>query len=107
MPGAFNLNCSEFPNSCFRLQFAVFKNITYADGKASAALTDAKTYADGKAATAETNAKTYADGLAANYDAKGDAAAAETNAKAYADGLNTTMGGRVTAVETALEVGTF
>ena len=80
---------------------------TYADGKASAALTDAKTYADGKAATAETNAKTYADGLAANYDAKGDAAAAETNAKAYADGLNTTMGGRVTAVETALEVGTF
>lgn len=80
---------------------------TYADGKASAAETNAKTYADGKAATAETNAKAYADGLAANYDAKGDAAAAETNAKAYADGLNTTMGGRVTAVETALEVGTF
>lgn len=25
----FYLNCSEFPNSCFRLQFAVFENITY------------------------------------------------------------------------------
>ena len=76
-------------------------------GSVAKALADAKTYADGKAATAETNAKTYADGLAVNYDAKGSATTAETNAKAYADGLNTTMDGRVTAVETALEVGTF
>ena len=52
-------------------------------GSVAKALADAKTYADGKAATAETNAKTYA------------------------DGLNTTMDGRVTAVESALEVGTF
>ena len=78
-----------------------------AKGAADTALASAKTYADGKAATAETNAKTYADGLAVNYDAKGSATTAETNAKAYADGLNTTMDGRVTAVETALEVGTF
>ena len=76
-------------------------------GSVAKALADAKTYADGKAATAETNAKTYADGLAVNYDAKGSATTAETNAKAYADGLNTTMDGRVTAVESALEVGTF
>ena len=80
---------------------------TYADGKAATALADAKTYADGKAATAETNAKTYADGLAVNYDAKGSATTAETNAKAYADGLNTTKDGRVAAVETALDDGTF
>lgn len=78
-----------------------------AKGAADTALASAKTYADGKAATAETNAKTYADGLAVNYDAKGSATTAETNAKAYADGLNTTMDGRVAAVETALEVGTF
>ena len=78
-----------------------------AKGAADTALASAKTYADGKAATAETNAKTYADGLAVNYDAKGSAATAETNAKSYADGLNTTMDGRVAAVETALEVGTF
>ena len=76
-------------------------------GFVAKALADAKTYADGKAATAETNAKAYADGLAVNYDAKGSATTAETNAKAYADGLNTTMDGRVTAVESALEVGTF
>ena len=24
----FNLNCSEFPNSCFRLQFSIFENIS-------------------------------------------------------------------------------
>ena len=44
---------------------------------------------------------------AKNYDAKGAADTALASAKAYADGLNTTMDGRVAAVETALEVGTF
>lgn len=78
-----------------------------AAGAADAALASAKTYADGKASTAETNAKAYADGLAVNYDAAGSATTAETNAKGYADGLNTAMDGRVTAVESALEVGTF
>ena len=55
--------------------------------------------AKGEAAKAETAAKAYADDLAANYDAAGAASAAETAAKAYADGLNTTMSGRVDALE--------
>lgn len=76
-------------------------------GSVAKALADAKTYADGKAATAETNAKAYADGLAANYDAKGAADDALAAAKTYADGKDTAMNTRVTAVESALEVGTF
>ena len=76
-------------------------------GSVAKALADAKTYADGKAATAETNAKAYADGLAANYDAKGAADGALAAAKTYADGKDTAMNTRVTAVESALEVGTF
>ena len=37
-----------------------------------------------------------------NFDAKGSASTAETNAKTYADGLNTTMDGRVDALETTV-----
>ena len=53
------------------------------------------------------DAKAYADGLAANYDAKGAADGALAAAKTYADGKDTAMNTRVTAVESALEVGTF
>lgn len=45
------------------------------------------------------DAKIAALNLANSYDAKGAAASAETAAKAYADGLNTTMNGRVAALE--------
>lgn len=45
------------------------------------------------------DAKIAALDLANAYDAKGAAAAAESAAKAYADGLNTTMNGRVAALE--------
>lgn len=77
------------------------------DGSIAKALKDAKAYADTKAGAAETNAKAYADGLAANYDAKGAADDALAAAKTYADGKDTAMDTRVTAVESALEVGTF
>lgn len=62
---------------------------------------------DGSIAKALKDAKAYADGLAANYDAKGAADGALTAAKTYADGKDTAMNTRVTAVESALEVGTF
>ncbi len=77
------------------------------EGSIAKALKDAKAYADTKAGAAETNAKAYADGLAANYDAKGAADDALAAAKTYADGKDTAMDTRVTAVESALEVGTF
>lgn len=85
-------------------------------GSVAKALADAKAYADGLAKnydakgaadTALASAKTYADGLAVNYDANGAAATAEANANKYTDGKNTAMDTRVTAVESALEVGTF
>ena len=62
---------------------------------------------DGSIAKALKDAKAYADGLAANYDAKGAADGALAAAKTYADGKDTAMNTRVTAVESALEVGTF
>lgn len=62
---------------------------------------------DGSIAKALKDAKAYADGLAANYDAKGAADDALAAAKTYADGKDTAMNTRVTAVESALEVGTF
>lgn len=45
-------------------KFNNYSTITYTDGKASAAESNAKTYAEGQASTAESNAKTYADGKA-------------------------------------------
>lgn len=62
---------------------------------------------DGSIAKALKDAKAYADGLAANYDVKGAADGALAAAKTYADGKDTAMNTRVTAVESALEVGTF
>ena len=62
---------------------------------------------DGSITKALKDAKAYADGLAANYDAKGAADGALAAAKTYADGKDTAMNTRVTAVESALEVGTF
>lgn len=62
---------------------------------------------DGSIAKALKDAKAYADGLAANYDAKGAADGALAAAKTYTDGKDTAMNTRVTAVESALEVGTF
>ena len=78
-----------------------------AAGAAAQALVDAKAYTDDEIAewvgdktvgTQITEAITGLD-LANTYDAKGAAAAAETAAKSYADGLNTTMNGRVEALE--------
>ncbi|MBR6674994.1 MAG: YadA-like family protein, partial [Alphaproteobacteria bacterium] len=62
---------------------------TYADGKATAAETNAKAYAENKASTAEANAKAYTTEqiTAAKTYADGKATAAETNAKAYTDTL--------------------
>ena len=80
---------------------------TAASGAAAQALTDAKAYTDsemtrlvgGTPVSEQISGAITALDLANTYDAKGAAAAAEAAAKSYADGLNTTMDGRVQAVE--------
>ena len=80
---------------------------TDASAAAAQALTDAKAYTDSEMTrlVGDTKVSDQISTQIANlklsetYDAKGAAAAAESAAKSYADGLNTTMDGRMQAVE--------
>ena len=68
-------------------KFDNYSTITYTDGKASTAESNAKTYAEGQASTAESNAKTYADGKA--IEAYNNAVSHVTTYYTTTDDMNT------------------